>query len=148
MRKMYVVKSFASKGIRYKKGTIVNMEKASIERFKNEGFIEEVADALGLEAGTSVDLSNYVTLSHLEEIKPSLKGEKGDKGERGEQGLQGEKGATGAKGETGAKGADGFPSEQQWNELVARVAQLESGTVLENSITEELPKAKSATKKK
>lgn len=32
----------------------------------------------------------------------------------------------GEKGERGEPGADGFPTEEQWNELVSRVEALES----------------------
>src|SRR5699024_2758706 len=56
-------------------------------------------------------------------------GAKGAKGDTGEQGPQGDAGAKGAKGDTGAQGpagADGFPTEQQWNDLVARVEALEN----------------------
>lgn len=49
---------------------------------------------------------------------------KGPKGDTGSQGLQGPKGDTG---EQGPAGANGFPTEQQWNELVARVSALEGG---------------------
>lgn len=52
-------------------------------------------------------------------------GLKGDKGEPGEQGPPGEKGA---KGDPGADGKDGFPTEEQWNDLVARVEALETPT--------------------
>ena len=38
-------------------------------------------------------------------------------------GPQGEKGA---KGDPGADGKDGFPTEAQWNDLVARVEALEA----------------------
>ena len=41
----------------------------------------------------------------------------------GPEGPQGPKGDTGAP---GADGADGFPTEAQWNDLVARVEALET----------------------
>lgn len=44
---------------------------------------------------------------------PGPKGDKGDPGERGPEGPQ------------GPAGADGFPSEAEWNDLVARVEALE-----------------------
>ena len=53
-------------------------------------------------------------------------GAKGDKGDPGEQGPPGEKGAKGDKGDPGADGEDGFPTEAQWNDLVARVEALEA----------------------
>ena len=51
------------------------------------------------------------------ELTPGPKGAKGDKGEPG---------AAGAKGDPGAAGKDGFPTEAQWNDLVARVEALET----------------------
>ena len=51
------------------------------------------------------------------ELTPGPKGDKGDKGEPG---------AAGAKGDPGAAGKDGFPTEAQWNDLVARVEALET----------------------
>src|SRR5690625_4817095 len=54
------------------------------------------------------------------------KGAKGDPGADGEDGAQGPKGDKGAKGDPGADGADGFPTEAQWNDLVARVDALEA----------------------
>lgn len=53
-------------------------------------------------------------------------GAKGAKGDAGPAGADGAKGAKGDKGDTGPAGADGFPSEEQWNELVARVDALEA----------------------
>src|SRR5699024_11209289 len=68
-------------------------------------------------------------------------GKQGPKGDAGPQGEPGADGAPGPKGDTGAKGAkgddgaqgpagsdgaDGFPTEQQWNDLVARVEALEN----------------------
>lgn len=64
-------------------------------------------------------------------------GPKGDKGDTGEPGPKGDPGEKGPKGDTGGPGADGsqgpqgdpgtdgFPSESQWNDLVARVQALE-----------------------
>lgn len=40
----------------------------------------------------------------------------------------GPKGDDGAKGDKGDKGDDGFPTEAQWNDLVARVEALEADT--------------------
>ena len=53
-------------------------------------------------------------------------GPKGDKGDTGAPGKDGAKGAKGDKGEPGADGKDGFPTEAQWNDLVARVEALEA----------------------
>lgn len=75
------------------------------------------------------------------ELTPGEKGDKGDKGDPGDKGEPGEKGEKGDKGETGepgppgtngtdgtdgTDGVDGFPTETQWNDLVARVEALET----------------------
>ena len=52
--------------------------------------------------------------AHAIVAKPGPKGDKGDKGD------------TGAKGAKGDKGDPGFPTEEQWNALVARVEALET----------------------
>ena len=52
-------------------------------------------------------------------------GPKGDKGDPGADGKDGAQGAKGDKGDKGDPGADGFPTEEQWNDLVARVEALE-----------------------
>lgn len=66
---------------------------------------------------------------------PGAKGEPGAKGDPGEKGEPGEKGATGAKGNPGEKGdpgakgnpgKDGFGTEEQYNEIIARLEALES----------------------
>lgn len=48
------------------------------------------------------------------------------RGPQGEQGPKGDKGDPGERGPEGPAGADGFPSEEEWNNLVARVEDLES----------------------
>lgn len=56
-------------------------------------------------------------------------GAKGAKGDTGEQGPQGDPGAKGAKGDTGAQGpagADGFGTEAQYNDIIARLEALEA----------------------
>lgn len=61
-------------------------------------------------------------------LAKAAKGEKGDtgaKGDRGEPGTPGTAGAKGDKGDTGTPGADGFPTQVQWDALVARVEALE-----------------------
>ena len=57
------------------------------------------------------------------ELTPGPKGDKGDAGPAGKDGAKGDKGD---KGEPGADGKDGFPTEAQWNDLVARVEALEA----------------------
>lgn len=54
-------------------------------------------------------------------------GQDGVDGEDGEPGPQGPQGPPGADGEDGVDGEDGFPTEAQWNDLVARVEALEGG---------------------
>src|SRR5699024_8948989 len=54
------------------------------------------------------------------------KGDKGDPGTPGADGEQGPEGPPGPQGEPGTDGADGFPTETQWNDLVARVEALET----------------------
>ena len=58
--------------------------------------------------------------------EPGADGADGAKGDAGPAGAAGAKGAKGDKGDTGPAGADGFPSEEQWNALVARVDALEA----------------------
>ena len=65
-------------------------------------------------------------------------GEKGAKGDKGEPGADGAAGATGAKGDKGDKGdagaqgpkgdpgADGFGTEAQYNDIIARLEALEA----------------------
>ena len=59
-------------------------------------------------------------------------GEKGAKGDKGEPGAAGAAGATGAKGDkgdkgdAGAPGADGFGTEAQYNDIIARLEALET----------------------
>ena len=54
------------------------------------------------------------------------KGDAGEPGPAGAKGAKGDKGDPGAKGDKGAKGEPGFPTEEQWNALVARVDALET----------------------
>lgn len=54
---------------------------------------------------------------------PGVAGPKGDPGTDGAKGAKGDPGAKGAKGDPGA---DGFGTEEQYNELVARIEALES----------------------
>ena len=54
------------------------------------------------------------------------KGDTGEPGPAGAKGAKGDKGETGAAGAKGDKGEPGFPTEEQWNALVARVDALET----------------------
>lgn len=53
-------------------------------------------------------------------------GPQGPKGDPGKDGSDGSKGDKGDKGDAGSAGSDGFPTESQWDDLVARVDTLES----------------------
>ena len=70
--------------------------------------------------------------AHAIVAEPGPKGDKGDKGDPGPAGTDGAKGAKGDKGDPGTPGAKGdkgdpgFPTEEQWNALVARVDALET----------------------
>src|SRR5699024_1324235 len=57
---------------------------------------------------------------------PGAAGAKGDNGATGPKGDPGAKGDTGATGPKGDPGADGFGTEAQYNELVARIEALET----------------------
>ena len=54
------------------------------------------------------------------ELTPGPKGDKGDKGDPGADG------AKGAKGDKGDPGADGFGTEAQYNDIIARLEALET----------------------
>ena len=70
--------------------------------------------------------------AHAIVAEPGPQGPAGPKGDTGEPGPAGAKGTKGDKGEPGAagakgdKGEPGFPTEEQWNALVARVEALET----------------------
>ena len=76
----------------------------------------------GSEGGTPI------TAAELNRIEAAgaAKAAKGDKGDKGDKGAPGADGAKGDKGDPGADGADGFPTEAEWNALVARVEALET----------------------
>lgn len=57
------------------------------------------------------------------------KGDPGVAGPKGDPGAKGAKGDPGAAGPKGDPGADGFGTEVQYNELVARIEALESPAV-------------------
>ena len=68
-----------------------------------------------------------ITASELNRIEAAgaAKAAQGETGPQGPEGPQGPKGAKGDTGAAGTDGADGFPTETQWDDLVARVAALE-----------------------
>ena len=66
------------------------------------------------------------------ELTPGPKGAKGDPGKdgaKGDPGADGAKGDPGKDGAKGDKGEPGFPAEEDWNALVARVEALEAPAV-------------------
>ena len=58
--------------------------------------------------------------------KDGADGAAGAKGDKGDTGLQGPQGEQGPKGDTGEKGADGFGTEAQYNDIIARLEALEN----------------------
>lgn len=66
-----------------------------------------------------------ITAAELNRIEAAglAKAAKGDPGAKGDTGTPG---TAGAKGDTGAPGADGFGTEAQYNDLVARIEALEA----------------------
>lgn len=67
---------------------------------------------------------------------PGPRGEQGPEGPRGPAGADGAKGAKGDKGDPGAKGdkgdpgADGFGTEAQYNDIIARLEALEGAATV------------------
>ena len=98
----------------YEKTTWVNDSKPAINAANLNKIEQGIADA------------------HAVVAEPGPQGPAGPKGDTGEPGAAGAKGAKGDKGEPGAAGAKGdkgdpgFPTEEQWNALVARVDALET----------------------
>jgi hypothetical protein len=64
------------------------------------------------------------SLNHIETGIATVETTPGPKGDKGDTGATGPAGPAGAD---GADGADGFPTEEDWNALVARVEALEGG---------------------
>ena len=95
----------------YTKTTWVNDSKPAINAANLNKIEQGIADA------------------HAIVAEPGPKGDKGDPGEpgpKGDKGAKGDKGEPGAAGAKGDKGEPGFPTEEQWNALVARVEALET----------------------
>ena len=69
-----------------------------------------------------------ITAAELNRIEAAgaAKAAQGERGPKGDKGDPGAAGAKGDKGDPGADGADGFPTEVEWNALVARVEALET----------------------
>ena len=89
----------------YTKTTWVNDSKPAINAANLNKIEQGIADA------------------HAVVAEPGPKGDKGDTGAKGAKGDKGDPGTPGAKGD---KGEPGFPTEEQWNALVARVEALET----------------------
>src|SRR5690625_566602 len=82
------------------------------------GGVGEPDQSIGAHGDVYLDSSNvdlYNNKNGSWEFELNLKGPKGDTGDPGTDGDPGD------KGDPGESGADGFPSEEDWNDLVARV---------------------------
>ena len=101
----------------YTKTTWVNDSKPAINAANLNKIEQGIADAHAVvaEPGPKGDKGD-----------PGEPGPKGDIGPQGPEGPKGVQGEPGAKGDKGAKGDPGFPTEEQWNTLVARVEALET----------------------
>ena len=101
----------------YEKTTWVNDSKPAINAANLNKIEQGIADAHAIvaEPGPKGDKGD-----------PGEPGPKGDKGEPGPAGTDGAKGTKGDPGAKGDKGDPGFPTEEQWNALVARVEALET----------------------
>lgn len=79
-------------------------------------------------ADTHVQDHNLI-VDAVKEIRSNVDGIEltpGPEGPAGKDGADGDQGPAGKDGADGADGADGFPSEAEWNALVARVEALET----------------------
>ena len=92
----------------YTKTTWVNDSKPAINAANLNKIEQGIADA------------------HAVVAEPGPKGDTGPQGPAGAKGAKGDKGEPGAAGTKGDKGDPGFPTEEQWNALVARVDALET----------------------
>ena len=72
------------------------------------------------------DSEPAINAANLNKIEQGIADAHAIVAEPGPKGDKGDKGDTGAKGAKGDKGEPGFPTEEQWNELVARVDALET----------------------
>lgn len=86
------------------------------------------AEALDYTPEEAVSLTN-ADLEREYYLSGGTAGPEGPEGPEGPQGPAGEEGPQGPQGPQGPEGpagADGFPTETQWNDLVARVEALEN----------------------
>ena len=72
------------------------------------------------------DSEPAISAANLNKIEQGISDALAVVAEPGPKGDKGDKGDTGAKGAKGDKGDPGFPTEEQWNALVARVEALET----------------------
>ena len=72
------------------------------------------------------DSKPAINAANLNKIEQGIADAHAIVAEPGPKGDKGDKGDTGAKGAKGDKGDPGFPTEEQWNALVARVDALET----------------------
>lgn len=72
------------------------------------------------------DPDTPLSAERLNHIEQGITDVEATPGPPGADGADGQDGAPGADGDDGQDGADGFPSESQWEDLVARVEALES----------------------
>ena len=64
-KKVMVVKNFSARGERYRKGMIIEMTDEEIRRYKEEGFVDDVAKVLGIEG---VATGEYPTKQQFDEL--------------------------------------------------------------------------------
>ena len=104
----------------YTKTTWVNDSKPAINAANLNKIEQGIADAHAIvaEPGPKGDKGDPG--------EPGPKGDTGEPGPAGAKGAKGDKGEPGAAGAKGDKGDPGFPTEEQWNALVARVDALET----------------------
>ena len=67
-----------------------------------------------------------ITAERLNHIEQGIAGVELTPGPAGPEGPEGPQGPQGDAGPAGSDGSDGFPTESQWNDLVARVEALEA----------------------
>lgn len=69
---------------------------------------------------------NRIEAAGLAKAAKGDKGDQGDPGTPGADGAKGDKGDKGDTGDTGAPGANGFGTETQYNDIIARLEALET----------------------
>lgn len=83
----------------------------------------------GEEGGTPITAErlNHIETGISEKAEQGPPGKQGPPGEQGSPGEQGPQGEQGEQGEPGKDGADGFGTEAEYNDIIARLEALESG---------------------